>query len=244
MSVVNIAHISAGLPVAKDSGQSPSAGVNTAFVSAGLPAKPITVVPLTITGESLNLESPYAVDDPVDTAAAAGGQTPYSYAITAQAADVGVLKVTGTLDPDATGVYVENGTYNGEPAYERTDGSYWIWHLSSGTHVLSTAKDETDISWIQLFDGPAGEYQSNIGTTGTATVANATPFQINSATGAITIADADPLIVGHVWTVNVEVTDDASATADDDWVVTLVGGVVGFKPAWAEGINQYIGMGV
>lgn len=39
--MANTAYISAGLPIAKNSGQSPTAGVNTAYVSAGLPASPI-----------------------------------------------------------------------------------------------------------------------------------------------------------------------------------------------------------
>jgi len=39
--VSNTIYISAGLPVAKDSGQSPATGVNTVYVSAGLPAEVI-----------------------------------------------------------------------------------------------------------------------------------------------------------------------------------------------------------
>jgi hypothetical protein len=35
--MANTVYISAGLPVAKNSGQAPASGVNTAFVSAGLP---------------------------------------------------------------------------------------------------------------------------------------------------------------------------------------------------------------
>jgi hypothetical protein len=37
--MANTVYISAGLPVAKDSGQSPASGVNTVYVSAGLPAE-------------------------------------------------------------------------------------------------------------------------------------------------------------------------------------------------------------
>ncbi len=43
--MANTIYLSAGLPVAKDSGQSPSAGVNTAFVSAGLPAEVVEDTP-------------------------------------------------------------------------------------------------------------------------------------------------------------------------------------------------------
>ena len=37
----NTIYITAGLPVAKDSGQSPSSGVNTVYLSAGLPPEPV-----------------------------------------------------------------------------------------------------------------------------------------------------------------------------------------------------------
>ena len=39
----NTAYITAGLPVAKNSGQSPSAGVNTVYITAGLPPVVIAV---------------------------------------------------------------------------------------------------------------------------------------------------------------------------------------------------------
>jgi hypothetical protein len=39
--MANTIYLSAGLPVAKDSGQSPATGVNTVYVSAGLPAEVI-----------------------------------------------------------------------------------------------------------------------------------------------------------------------------------------------------------
>jgi len=77
-------------------------------------------------------ESPFAIDDSVGTVEATGGSTPYSYSVQSQALSSGteMLKVTGTLDPDATGVYVENGTYNSEPAYERvTTLKRWMVHV-------------------------------------------------------------------------------------------------------------------
>jgi hypothetical protein len=37
----NTYHLTAGLPVAKDSGQSPASGVNTFYLSAGLPPEPV-----------------------------------------------------------------------------------------------------------------------------------------------------------------------------------------------------------
>lgn len=41
----NTVYISAGLPVAKNSGQAPSSGVNTAYVSAGLPPEVVAEPP-------------------------------------------------------------------------------------------------------------------------------------------------------------------------------------------------------
>jgi hypothetical protein len=43
----NTAYITAGLPVAKNSGQSPDAGVNTVFITAGLPPEVLDVAPPT-----------------------------------------------------------------------------------------------------------------------------------------------------------------------------------------------------
>ena len=52
-----------------------------------------------------------------------------------------VLTVAGTLDPDATGDYYENGTADGYPEYTTLDGVYtirwvtvqdgWILHLTA-----------------------------------------------------------------------------------------------------------------
>jgi len=42
---VNTIYITAGLPVAKDSGQSPSSGVNTFYLSAGLPPEVAEAAP-------------------------------------------------------------------------------------------------------------------------------------------------------------------------------------------------------
>jgi len=48
--------------------------------------------------------------------------------VSSEAVSLADYYVTGTLNPDATGAYNENGTYNGYAAYEREDGAYWIWH--------------------------------------------------------------------------------------------------------------------
>lgn len=79
----NIYHLTAGLPVAKDSGQSPSSGVNTVYLSAGLPPEPYVALSLTDYPDVTN-ESPYANDESIVTVAASGGSTPYSYKILSQ----------------------------------------------------------------------------------------------------------------------------------------------------------------
>jgi len=73
------------------------------------------------------------------------------YTGTAAPAD---LQVTGTLSPDATGYYRRNGTYNGQPCYERLDGAYWIWWggrepPAGGLDewVLGTTKGSSGDSW-------------------------------------------------------------------------------------------------
>jgi len=179
---------------------------------------------LAIAGDTLNLADPYSADDEVATAAATGGSTPYSYAITAQTSDTEVLEVTGTLDPDATGIYVEDGTYGGEAAYTKVGGGWFIWAGAGTWHISDELGNTGSAEWTN--DSSLGDYAPYglSDATGTATVAATEPFQINASTGAITIADPDPLVVGHVWTITVEVTDDDSETADDDWTVTLAAG--------------------
>jgi hypothetical protein len=185
------------------------------------------VAPLDLADDTFQVESPFEADDPVGTVLATGGTSPYSYSVVSQAlsSGVGMLKVTGTLDPDATGVYVENGTYRGEPAYERDDGEYWIWLFSGTSWVLSVAKDSTTDSWLNNSgSGRTGTYTAFSGS-GTATVALYAPFQINSSTGVITIDDdATGLEVGQEWEVVVRVTDAVSATDDATVTVTLTAG--------------------
>jgi len=81
------------------------------------------------------------------------------------------LIVTGTLSPDATGTYSENGTYNGQPAYERADGAYWIWFLPGDFWLITIGKGNANQGW---YTSPpiTGSYTAfGIGVTGTATVA-------------------------------------------------------------------------
>lgn len=73
------------------------------------------------------------------------------------------IKVTGTA---AAGNYYENGVHNGEPAYEREDGAYWIVKTSSYA-IRSGSVDGPD-EWLNPTDEIAGEYDgvgANAGTT-------------------------------------------------------------------------------
>lgn len=89
--------------------------------------------------------------------------------------------VTGTLSPDATGIYCRNGSYNGYPKYARTDGDYEIWDTGSGIQkVISNMAGSPDPSWLQNNSVDyAGEYLAWIAATGTAVVAEeANPYDM------------------------------------------------------------------
>ena len=96
--------------------------------------------------------------------------------------DPGNVHVTGTIEPDATGWYRQNGSYNGTPAFERIGGGWWIryesavpwwWRICEGSDV------DTAVSrWSgpYSFDYPVtapdeGSYSPMNGATGTAIVA-------------------------------------------------------------------------
>jgi len=95
--------------------------------------------------------------------------------------DRGTVYVAGELDPDATGGYCRNGTYNGSPAYERIGGGWWIryygaipwrWAICEGEEVTTSA-----LRWYgtSSYDYPSevaeeGSYTPYGDATGTATV--------------------------------------------------------------------------
>lgn len=94
-----------------------------------------------------------------------------------------VYKVTGyqnsnpLTDSDASpasaspcGNYFENGEYGDKPAYERTDGAFWIWWYTVGSvWELSPAKGDFDPEWRR--GTLAGAYTANVNATGTPTAA-------------------------------------------------------------------------
>jgi len=79
------------------------------------------------------------------------------------------LAVTGTLNPDTTGVYVENGVYGGQPAYERADSAYWIWWDGAQWVISSVAGTSGAAYWTGA--AIAGTYNPGGIASGTATVA-------------------------------------------------------------------------
>jgi hypothetical protein len=84
----------------------------------------------------------------------------------------GRYTVTGSVTPDITGDYYENGTQNGYPAYERNDGAYWIW-FETGVNlwIISATKGShpaaffysVNINIVNTYTGVSGAF-------GTATV--------------------------------------------------------------------------
>ena len=82
--------------------------------------------------------------------------------------------VTGTLNPDATGNYFEDGTHDGKPTYRRTDSAFWIWyHQPAVSWIITTTVGPVD---------PDGWFH-NISIEGTYT-----PF--GAATGIATVTAA------------------------------------------------------
>jgi hypothetical protein len=100
------------------------------------------------------------------------------------AGTAGVL-VSGTISPDATGSYVQNGTYNGAPAYQRTGGNWWLrydtympsmyyWRICQGTTV-STAIPYWSGPTVPTYPGlrpDAGNYTPLAGATGLAIISS------------------------------------------------------------------------
>ena len=84
------------------------------------------------------------------------------------------LIVTGSIVPDATGNYFEDGTYGGKAAYRNADSSFWIWWSTSFNYwFLTNAKGDKTNWWIRdtVGDPVTGTYQNAPGAQGIATVA-------------------------------------------------------------------------
>lgn len=86
--------------------------------------------------------------------------------------------VTGTLSPDATGIYCEAGTHNGEPYYKRTDGAFVIWWDTNFWVITNELGDYTLAYWENL-DTPkiVGPCEATAPSTGEAVIAAVTAAQ-------------------------------------------------------------------
>jgi len=78
------------------------------------------------------------------------------------------------LVPDCSGCYAEAGSYEGQTAYNRCDGAYWIWYNGMG-YIISNAKGQETTNFWEHIPGPlpAGDYAPLGGAEGTPNVAPA-----------------------------------------------------------------------
>jgi hypothetical protein len=109
-----------------------------------------------------------AYTDSIQSTGGGGGGGELTYDTSEQ------LIVTGNLTPDATGVYTEQGTFNGEKYY--TNGTYFIWNTGSGTwykdNALAVGGVGATATWTSqsAFGSVNDDYIAQSGATGTATV--------------------------------------------------------------------------
>jgi hypothetical protein len=81
--------------------------------------------------------------------------------------------VSGTLTPDATGGYHEQGTHNGYPSYRRHPAGHWLWAVPGGANkFISPAPDDTTSPMWARSGTWNGTYAPQNGAVGTATVAS------------------------------------------------------------------------
>jgi len=79
--------------------------------------------------------------------------------------------VSGTLNPDVTGMYDYDGQFGGKDSFRRPDGAWFIWWHPFANWVISVAKDDlVGMKWERHFPNIDGEYEPFGGATGTATV--------------------------------------------------------------------------
>lgn len=86
--------------------------------------------------------------------------------------------MTGTINPNATGDFHLEGTYNGKPSYARLDHAYTIWYrFIYRYHIWTISPTPGDLAnplWLysnRTDTGPEStNYLPDIGATGTATV--------------------------------------------------------------------------
>lgn len=81
-------------------------------------------------------------------------------------------QISGTINPDAKGLYFSAGTYNGKPAWSLKNGTWFLWWLPpTSAYLLSQAKGVTGpAGWSTHSDPPIGVLLPYAGATGNAIV--------------------------------------------------------------------------
>lgn len=103
----------------------------------------------------------------------------------------GILNVTGTLSPDATGTYYQDGVFSQQPFYVRDDGEYIVFYSSVlSKWVLAPPGDDVGLpDWRRTT--LEGAYTPTAPATGTATIDYLVPGEV---------AVPDPLGMSDIWT--------------------------------------------
>lgn len=79
--------------------------------------------------------------------------------------------VSGTLNPDATGMFDYDGQYAGKDSFRRPDGAWFIWWHDLAQWVISIAKGNlVGNKWERHFPNIDGEYLPFGASTGNAYV--------------------------------------------------------------------------
>ena len=137
--------------------------------------------------------------------------------------------VTGTLSPDATGAYTENGTYGGYAAYEHSSGSYWIYLWAAGDRYCIYSSVSTDTPYFQKSSDlltVAGTYTDLEGT-GTATVTVSPPttnyFDVALSTPADTTRWDNAVQPSYTGNVSLDGTFGATGAATFGSTVAVTG---------------------
>ena len=79
--------------------------------------------------------------------------------------------VSGSLTPDATGLFELSGGSGGKPAFERTDEAYFLWFdITVPCWYISESFFDITPAWQKLSTEILGEYAPINGAIGTATV--------------------------------------------------------------------------
>lgn len=79
--------------------------------------------------------------------------------------------VSGTLIPDATGMFDYDGELNGKASFRRPDGLWFLWWHPIGMWLINAIKGVIGgLKWEHAFPDIKGEYLPNVGAAGIATV--------------------------------------------------------------------------